>query len=179
MTDLDCPWRASCRFLAAPPLHPPGTPFLSGCTEPSVCLSEGQGIFLPNPPKTRPALEGFIIMQISRIGSAPAEDSGGGRRTGCHWSWIEPQIRPSMGCGGRVRTEKGLVPVIRPPGEAVGSEGLGTGAAGEQTQAPSLAAECGAGERHSFRILSLCIEPFCDSSVSKYQLRGDLFLTSL
>lgn len=84
-----------------------------------------------------------------------------------------------MGCGGRVRTEKGLVPVIRPPGEAVGSEGLGTGAAGEQAQAPSLAAECGAGERRSFRILSLCIEPFCDSSVSKYQLRGDLFLTSL
>lgn len=74
---------------------------------------------------------------------------------------------------------KGLVPVIRPPGEAVGSEGLGTGAAGEQAQAPSLAAECGAGERRSFRILSLCIEPFCDSSVSKYQLRGDLFLTSL
>ena len=40
-------------------------------------LSKGQGIFLPEPLKTQPALEGFIIMQMSWIGSAPAEDSGG------------------------------------------------------------------------------------------------------
>lgn len=42
-------------------------------------LSKGQGIFLPEPLKTQPALEGFIIMQMSWIGSAPAEDSGRGR----------------------------------------------------------------------------------------------------
>lgn len=41
-------------------------------------LSKGQGIFLPEPLKTQPALEGFIIMQMSWIGSAPAEDSGRG-----------------------------------------------------------------------------------------------------
>lgn len=69
--------------------------------------------------------------------------------------------------------------MICPPGEPFGSEGRGTGAGGEQAQAPSIAAEFGAEERRSFRILSLCIEPFYDSSVSKYQLRGDLFLTSL
>lgn len=77
-TELSCPWRASLRLLAAP-AHPPGAPFLPGCTEPSVRLSKGQGIFLPEPLKTQPALEGFIIMQMSWIGSAPAEDSGRGR----------------------------------------------------------------------------------------------------
>ena len=75
-TELSCPWRASRRLLAAP-AHPPGAPFLPGCTEPSVRLSKGQGIFLPEPLKTQPALEGFIIMQMSWIGSAPAEDSYG------------------------------------------------------------------------------------------------------
>lgn len=101
VTELSCPWRASCRFLTAP-AHPPGAPFLPGCTEPSVCLSKGQGIFLPNPPKTQPALEGFIIMQISWIGSAPAEDSGGGRRTELPLERrVEPSIRPVDGWGVR------------------------------------------------------------------------------
>lgn len=86
--------------VLAAPAHLPGTPFLPGCTEPSVCLSKGQGIFLPNPPKAQPALEGFIIMQISWIGSAPAEDSGGARRTELPPERrIEPQIRPVGGWG--------------------------------------------------------------------------------
>lgn len=56
---------------------------------------------------------------------------------------------------------------------------LGTGAGGQRAQAPGILAEDGTGERHSFWMYPLCTEPFYDSSVSKYQLRGDLFLTSL
>lgn len=107
---LSCPWRASCRFLAAP-TPPPGAPFLPGCTEPSVSLSKGQGIFLPNPPKTQPALEGFIIMQMSRIGSAPAEDSGVRQKDGLSLRLGHPWV----GGGGRVGMETGLVPVICHP----------------------------------------------------------------
>lgn len=83
-------------------------------------LSKGQGIFLPEPLKTQPALEGFIIMQMSWIGSAPAEDSGGGRRTGLPLEHrVEPQIRPVDGLGaGRVGMETEMVPMLCRPGEA-------------------------------------------------------------
>lgn len=57
-------------------------------------------------------------MQISRIGSAPAEDSGGGRRT------------EASGRGGTQR----LVPATCHPGEAArdGGEGRGWAKAGSQ-----------------------------------------------
>lgn len=83
-------------------------------------LSKGQGIFLPEPLKTQPALEGFIIMQMSWIGSAPAEDSGGGRRTGLPPEHgVEAQIRPVGGWGaGRVGVETEMVSRLCHPGEA-------------------------------------------------------------
>lgn len=57
-------------------------------------------------------------MQISRIGSAPAEDSGGGRRT------------EASGRG----EHRGLVPATCHPGEAAedGGRGLRLGQAGSQ-----------------------------------------------
>lgn len=56
---------------------------------------------------------------------------------------------------------------------------VGSGFQAGRDPPSSLVAEDATKERHSFWISSLCIEPFYDSSVSKYQLRGDLFLTSL
>lgn len=79
-TELSCPWPEQASGCS-PPTLPAGRPFLPGCTEPSVRTSPGQGIFLPEPLKTQPALEGFIV-QMSWIGSAPAGDSGRQKRSG-------------------------------------------------------------------------------------------------
>lgn len=106
-------------------LRPPAGPFLPGCSEPSVRLSKGQGIFLPNPPKTQPALEGFIIMQISWIGSAPAEDSGAAEGRSCLRS------RGRAGGGGEgLGLETGLAPATGHPGGAAGDWGAGAGGGG-------------------------------------------------
>lgn len=133
------------------------------------------------PPKTQPALEGFIIMQISWIGSAPSEDAWGGRRTELPPERpVEPPIKPVDGWGLGEGHGAGAGATDVPPRGGWWEWGVpGTGAGGRQAQAPGILAEDGTGDRHAFWMYSLCTEPFYDSSVSKYQLRGDLFLTSL
>lgn len=99
-------------------------------------------------------------MQISRIGSAPAEDSGGGRRTeaseggGSTEGWCQQHatLGRLLRMGERAEAGPGGLPALLLKTEP---------------------------RKTFFSDYSLCIEPFYDSSVSKYQLRGDLFLTSL
>lgn len=72
--------------VAAPPLPTrPGRPFLPGCTEPSVRLSKDRAYFFPSLLRPSPHWRD-CVMQMSWIGSAPAGDSRGSRRTGCLWS---------------------------------------------------------------------------------------------
>lgn len=140
---------------------PPRASHSSRAAQSLLCASQGQGIFLPEPLKTQPALEGFIIMQMSWIGSPALQGTPGAAGRGCLWERrVEPQIRPvdGWGAGRGWAWRQRWCQRFLPPWEA-GDTLWGAGFRLGGARSSSLVAE-DATKRHSFGFPLCVLSPF-------------------